>query len=610
MITYAHRNKTRRAAYYMKRDIDGIKNGFTKDIIKKVFHVMPGFLCSIIWILCLKNSIANKKIYLFCVILALVSSFFDRHISNYFKKTFGSEEKSRLLVIPAILLSTMVTVANWNLYRGLDESVNAFYFVTVLISGIYIFYRAIQGLYALYTSTVFYPPMYTKRRMMSVFVFVFCFCFAIDLLFLFLVADPGIVTNDSLAQINNILTGEYSNHHPVFNTMVIKLFIDIAFMLGMNINVGILFFCIFQSLFMSLIYAYCVETMCEMRMNKAVLTVVTIFYAIVPYNFVYSVTLTKDTMFAGFALILVISLFRIREQLGGKIISMILLFVSSVGFILFRTNGYYAYIALLVILLFVKFNRKKETVCIALSAFAIAVILRGPVLDSLNVVQPDTAESLSIPLQQIGRYVKDGGTLSDSERAYLNTIMDVDRIPDEYEDWISDPMKNLVRDAGGNSVIEADKAKFIKTWLSLGLKSPVLYMDAWVDMTRAYYNSSYSNGSIYYVGVIENDLGIGTNVKSEALKNVIVKCDSIMQGKAITGMGLCLWILVILMSFSLMNRDYGFIENTVYVAIVLTLLIATPVGNSFRYAYPVFVGLPFVLVDIVYLRSKCNKSVD
>ena len=509
----------------------------------RIFQTMLCLMCSGIWILCLKNSIANKKIYLFCVILALVSSFFDRHISNYFKKTFGGEEKSRLLVIPAILLSTMVTVANWNLYRGLDESVNAFYFVTVLISGIYIFYRAILGLYALYVNTVFNLPLYTKRQMMSVFGFVFCFCFAIDIIFLFLVANPGIVTNDSLAQINNILTGEYSNHHPVFNTMVIKLFIDIAFMLGMNINVGILFFCIFQSLFMSLIYAYCVETMCEMRMNKAVLTVVTIFYALVPYNFVYSVTLTKDTMFAGFALILVISLFRIRERLGGKIISMILLFVSSVGFILSRTNGYYAYIVFLVILLLVKSNRKKETVCIALSAFAIAVILRGPVLDSLNVVQPDTAESLSIPLQQIGRYVKDGRTLSDSERVYLNTIMDVDRIPDEYEDWISDPMKNLVRDAGGNSVIEADRAEFIKIWISLGMKSPELYMDAWVDMTRAYYNSSYSNGSIYFIGVIENDLGIDTNVRSEELKNIVVKCDSIMQGKAITGMGLCLLLL-------------------------------------------------------------------
>ena len=112
--------------------------------------------------------------------------------------------------------------------------------------------------------------------------------------------------------------------------------------------------------------------------------------------------------------------------------------------------------------------------------------------------------------------------------------------------------------------------------------------------------------------MIENDLGIGTNVKSEALKNAIVKCDSIMQGKAITGMGLCLWILVLLISFSLMNHDYGFIENIAYVAIVLTLLIATPVGNSFRYAYPVFVGLPFVFVDAVYLIEKvvCKRLTE
>ena len=87
--------------------------------------------------------------------------------------------------------------------------------------------------------------------------------------------------------------------------------------------------------------------------------------------------------------------------------------------------------------------------------------------------------------------------LTDSERAYLYRIMDVDRIADEYEDWISDPMKNLVRDAGGNSVIEKDRAGFIKTWITVGMKSPELYMDTWVDMTRAYYNSSYSNGSIY-----------------------------------------------------------------------------------------------------------------
>ena len=593
----------------MKNKIDEMNMGIISGLKRmRLLPILICLCCSAIWILSLKNSIANKRIYLFCVILALVSTVYNREIKGIIQKAFGNKSKSGLFFIPAIMLATMVTVANWSLYRDVHENVNVLYFVTVLISGIYVFYKAILGLYALYVRTDFTPKEYTKYQRLSVFGLVFVLCFVVDILFLFLVADPGIVTNDSLAQINNILTGEYSNHHPVFNTIVIKLFIDIALSLGMDISIGILFFCIFQSIFMSLIYAYCVETMCEMGMNKYVLAIVTLFYALVPYNFVYSNTLTKDTMFAGFALLLVISLFRIREQLGRKNLSMGILFMSSVGFILFRTNGYYAYIVLIIVLILVKFDRKKEILYIVLSSFVVAFILRGPVLEVFNVVQPDTAESLSIPLQQIGRYVKEGGILSDEEREYLDSVMDVDRIDEEYKDWISDPMKNLVRDAGGNSVIEADKVEFIKTWLSLGVKSPVLYMDAWVDMTRAYYNSSYSNGSIFWIGVIKNDVGIETNVKSEGLKNIFIKCDSLMQGKTITGMGLCLWILVILLCFSLMNHERGFLENMVYIAIVFTLLIATPVGNSFRYVYPVFVGVPFVLVESIYLRRNNQKS--
>lgn len=593
----------------MKNKIDEMNMGIISGLKRmRLLPILICLCCSAIWILSLKNSIANKRIYLFCVILALVSTVYNREIKGIIQKAFGNKSKSGLFFIPAIMLATMVTVANWSLYRDVHENVNVLYFVTVLISGIYVFYKAILGLYALYVRTDFTPKEYTKYQRLYVFGLVFVLCFVVDILFLFLVADPGIVTNDSLAQINNILTGEYSNHHPVFNTIVIKLFIDIALSLGMDISIGILFFCIFQSIFMSLIYAYCVETMCEMGMNKYVLAIVTLFYALVPYNFVYSNTLTKDTMFAGFALLLVISLFRIREQLGRKNLSMGILFMSSVGFILFRTNGYYAYIVLIIVLILVKFDRKKEILYIVLSSFVVAFILRGPVLEVCNVVQPDTAESLSIPLQQIGRYVKEGGILSDEEREYLDSVMDVDRIDEEYKDWISDPMKNLVRDAGGNSVIEADKVEFIKTWLSLGVKSPVLYMDAWVDMTRAYYNSSYSNGSIFWIGVIKNDVGIETNVKSEGLKNIFIKCDSLMQGKTITGMGLCLWILVILLCFSLMNHERGFLENMVYIAIVFTLLIATPVGNSFRYVYPVFVGVPFVLVESIYLRRNNQKS--
>ena len=90
----------------------------------RLFQAFICLFCSAIWILCLKNSIANKKIYLLCVILALVSSCFSCEIKDKLEKVFGSETKQKLIVIPAILLSTMVTVANWNLYRGLRHSIH------------------------------------------------------------------------------------------------------------------------------------------------------------------------------------------------------------------------------------------------------------------------------------------------------------------------------------------------------------------------------------------------------------------------------------------------------------------------------------------------------
>ena len=93
----------------MKDEAYEMKGGIISKLKRlRLFSISVCLLCSAIWILCLKNSIANKKIYLFCVILALVSSIFDHEISEIVEKTLYDETNPRLLTIPAILLSTMV----------------------------------------------------------------------------------------------------------------------------------------------------------------------------------------------------------------------------------------------------------------------------------------------------------------------------------------------------------------------------------------------------------------------------------------------------------------------------------------------------------------------
>ena len=70
--------------YEMNGDFSGMKR-------LRLFQALISLFCSAIWILCLKNSTANKKIYLLCVILALVSSCFSCEIKDKPEKVLGSE---------------------------------------------------------------------------------------------------------------------------------------------------------------------------------------------------------------------------------------------------------------------------------------------------------------------------------------------------------------------------------------------------------------------------------------------------------------------------------------------------------------------------------------
>ena len=58
--------------------------------------------------------------------------------------------------------------------------------------------------------------------------------------------------------------------------------------------------------------------------------------------------------------------------------------------------------------------------------------------------------------------------------------------------------------------------------------------------------------------------------------------------------GFLVWIYVMLACFNIINRQKGYIELTLGLAIVLTLLIATPVYNEFRYAYSLYTMMPLV----------------
>lgn len=89
----------------------------------------------------------------------------------------------------------------------------------------------------------------------------------IDLIFLFLADYPGNLTWDSLSQISQILSGVYSNHHPFYHTMVIKLFLTIGMQLFGGINEAVALYHVFQILFITACFSYVVLTMYQVGIS-------------------------------------------------------------------------------------------------------------------------------------------------------------------------------------------------------------------------------------------------------------------------------------------------------------------------------------------------------
>lgn len=123
------------------------------------------------------------------------------------------------------------------------------------------------------------------------------------------------------------------------------------------------------------------------------------------------------------------------------------LIVSSTGMCLLRSNGWVAFLLSVIVFAVLLGKGQRKLLLLFLCVLVSTYVLKHPVLDSLQVNQPDTAESLSIPIQQIARVVVDGKKLTEEQEELLSKVVEIEKIPEVYSSYISDPMKNLVRES-------------------------------------------------------------------------------------------------------------------------------------------------------------------
>lgn len=560
---------------------------------KKLFSALASLLgagAGLYWCLTLRNAESFYSVYVAVTILGLGCW------------TYGLKKhwKANLLTfVFALLLSFLVLLANLRLFDPISGSLrpaNRYYWMQAgvfYVGGCFWFWHILAALKIREIAT---PVRGLGRNDKPGFLLSFGILATVYLLVFALCYYPGVLTYDSVYQLRQILgQTPYTNHHPYFYTRFIGLCYHLGLALFGNVNAAVATYSVISIGIMAACFAYSVDTVRLSCRKKWIPWIALGCYALLPYHILYSFAMWKDIFFAASVLLFTLSFYRVMKDLGRhKKADKVLLILSAFLMCLTRSNGKIALVISLAVFLPL-FWKERKKLCLALCGAALAgFICTGPVMSLLNVPQPRFTESLSIPLQQIAKVVTDGCPLTEEEADLLSQIMDLERVPEVYKPYISDPIKEITSTAA----IEENKGAYLRLYLGLLRKYPLKFVEAWVDQTKGYWNGGYRYW--HFPAPFENDLGISTTPPVESVKDLFTGYEQLFEQNPVLrltlSIGAGVWLFLAALYLGLRKKDRVAIFLPVPVlAVIATLLIATPVYAEFRYAYSLFCVLPFLL---------------
>ena len=588
----------------------------TKDRTLIILNIVESFFTS--W--ALMKAARMEPGNLLTGVFFLLSFFLYRHISiRLYTKPFAYTKTSRTTaMVLSVLLTLLFMLVEYPRY--IETLTNRLYQVSVLTAVFFgfliCFYKLVLFLFSYSGDKETLQQILCRREGDPMIKRLPLYCFLGCLLCwmpYFLYQYPGIMSPDSINQFEQVLgIIDYNNHHPFVHTMLFGLFYHIGYFISHDMVVAVSFYTFFQMCFLAFSICYFLRTLELFHIRQGILVAVTLFYALVPYHAVFSVTVWKDVPFAAVVLLFGCSMLRMMKRTGAGEIAMFVF--AGIMVCLLRSNGWYGFLFCVPFLL-VAYRRKAKTMFSAITGILLAVmVVKYPVMNGLNVTQPDLIESLSIPTQQITAVICNDRALSEEQNALIENVIDTTYIKELYNPAFADNMKELVR-AGNQNYLAEHKWDFLKLWLSLGLKYPADYLNAYIYQTNGYWYPD----SFYPVADIEGISATSLGVSHTPLIGgpIVVKTKeiAIKLGSILPMYGL-LWSMGVVFCILLFCAGNAFVRNekaklVCYLpsfALYLTVMIATPVATDFRYVYFMVFSLPFYLMTALIVSDDSVRD--
>lgn len=456
----------------------------------------------------------------------------------------------------------------------------------------------------------------------------------------FLAYYPAICAYDVPIQTGQIVSGNYNDHHPIAHTLLIEWAMTFGKNVLGSVNTGIGLLAFLQLLSLDSAFAWGIVMLGKCGVKRGWQIVLLAYAMFFPFHSYMSVSITKDTVFTIFVIVMLVTMCVILHMEDAESGSLhksgntcryitgreILLFFSANGMILFRNNGKYAMLVLLFALASVRlFSKKRKKLwrkflLILGAAFVSGNLLLSFLFSVTGAQQGDKREMLSMPIQQfartmlyhggVGTLPEDDNTMSPEDKALINDFI-LNEAYRDYRPEISDPVKRHT-----NTYVARYRLKdFAKTYFRLLARYPGDFVNAalavnagWLspfDESHAIINQQTEEKGLGYVQTRQldselNPRGIYKESKWEWLHEKMENwADSngylrIPVLKYLFMPGIWLWLLLFFAAYLVLHRQYGRCIPLVFLAGYYGTLFLGP-AVQLRYIYPVMAALPFVI---------------
>lgn len=427
---------------------------------------------------------------------------------------------------------------------------------------------------------------------------------------------PGTLQWDALEQIWTYIGAfkPWTEHHPVAVTWLLGKCLHLSRSLFGEDSMALFFYAGPQYLIQWLVFAYGCYILGRLKTPLLLRWGAQVYFAVFPLWQIWGFTVVKDSYYYILLLLLTLLLIHILESGQVRWWQYILIALCSIVLINTRNNGTYVMILIMAALLLLYRKYWKIGVLAVLCIFLSRYVIENVYIIPKGILPVQVRETLSIPLQQTARYVKEHyDEITEEEMAVLSQVFNVEvaQLAKLYNPELSDPVKEKLQDYPTGEDLKA----YFGVWFAQLCKHPDTYVQAWFNHIYGYFYPNreqfWEGIGRYYIGSVQyywdDYLEMEFAIEYRELRDMFEQEAYVVNRLPLVGMlyscGFHNYILIGCITFLLARKKYK--ELIVLTPSILTVLVClvSPVDAYIRYMLPVMVALPVNIAWCFYAVS-------